>query len=174
MVALPEVKNVADCNTEGGSSSFVPEGNYQAIIVKSEMTATKNGTGSYLALTLVLTHGQHEGVEFIERLNLVNKNPKAVEIAYDTLAKISKALGMVKTPSDSSELHNKPLMVGIKNKKGDDWTNNDGEVVEGKEQSEIKKYLAVPAGGVPVVQAQTTETPASTTPSAPANNPFAA
>lgn len=172
MVALPEVKNVADLPDTGGSSVLIPQGQYKALIVKSEMLDTRDKQGKFLALTVIITEGAHANTEFTERLNLVNKNPQAVEIAYKTLARISEAFGMDKTPADSNELHNKPLMIEIKNKKGKDWVNDDGKTVEGTEQSEIKKYLPLPKSGVSTPSAQENSTETAKV-DAPAGNPFA-
>lgn len=179
MVALPEVKKVADCDT-GGGGVLIPDGQYKALIVKSEMVQTKDKKGQFLALTVLITAGDHKGTELTERLNLVNKNPKAVEIAYGTLAKISKALGRTETPADSTELHNKPLMIDVKSKKGQPWTNDDGVEQEGTEQSEIKKYHAVPTAGVEETTSPATEEEAAPAETAKAEakppaggNPFA-
>ena len=177
MVALPEVKNVADLPDTGGNSVLIPQGQYQALIVNSEMKSTKDNAGQFLALTVVITQGAHANTEFTERLNLVNKNPVAVDIAYKTLARISEAFGMDKTPADSSELHNKPLMIEVVTKKGKDWVNNKGETVAGNDQSEIKKYLPLPASGVPAGAATEvvapTQEPQQAQAAAPATNPFA-
>lgn len=177
MVALPQQVNTADY-PDSGSSVLIPEGDYQAVILDSEMVENKAKTGHYLALKIVITQGQYAETEFTERLNLINPNQDAVRIAYQTLARISEAFGMTQTPADSSELHNKPLVISIKNKVGKDWEDNEGKTVKGTEQSEIKKYKAVPAGGV---QAPITASPAPqqqaaapVTAAQPAANPFAA
>lgn len=140
MVALPQTFNVADLPDTGGMP-LIPEGRYKAVIVESEMKSTKSGSGQYLQLKIVLTEGEHMNTEFIERLNVVNTNQQAVEIAYRTLARISEALGMEKTPQDSNELHNKPLIVEVKTKKGEMYTGNDGVQREGRDRSEVVKYL---------------------------------
>ena len=72
MVALPEVKKVADCDT-GGGGVLIPDGQYKALIVNSEMVQTKDKKGQFLALTVLITHGEQKGTELTERLNLVNK-----------------------------------------------------------------------------------------------------
>lgn len=178
MVALPEVKNVEDCASVGGGSlPLIPAGQYQAIIVNSELVETKAKTGHYLALTVVITHGEYQHTEFIERLNIINSNAKAVEIAYGVLASISKALNMPQTPKDSVELHNKPLMIEVKTKAGEEWIDNNGVKQEGKDKSVIGKFLPLPSTGVPTATAaqpaaQPSDTPAAANP--PASNPFAA
>tara|TARA_R110000851_G_scaffold111570_2_gene235095 strand:+ start:1652 stop:2173 length:522 start_codon:yes stop_codon:yes gene_type:complete len=173
MVALPQVHNVKDLPDSGGNSVLIPAGQYKAVIVKSDLRDTNDKAGKFLALTVVITDGVHKGSEFTERLNIINKNDVAVNIAYKTLARISESFGMDKTPADSNELHNKPLMIEIVNKKSKDWTNKEGQTVEGKEQSEIKKYMAVPASGVPTPSAEPTEAVQASN-DAPTSNPFAA
>jgi len=145
MVQLPQQFNVADLPDTGGVV-HIPEGQYQAVIVNSELQSTKSGDGQYLAMTVVITAGQYKDTELIERLNIINPNQQAVEIAYKTLARISEAVGMTQTPADSSELHNKPLMIDVKTEKGKPWTDQNGQQREGADRSVIKKYLPMPQG----------------------------
>lgn len=180
MVALPEVKNVSDLNTSGGNV-LIPEGVYPAMCINSEMRSNKSGTGQFIELTFAITGQEHNGTQLKEILNIINPSQKAVEIAYNTLGKISKALGLAQTPSDTVQIHNKPLMIEIKNKKGDAWVDNDGVQREGSERSEIKGYKpAQQAGGFSQAQApaaapmqpqpqQAAPQPAA----APAQSPFA-
>jgi hypothetical protein len=148
MVALPQTFNTADLPDTGGGVVLIPQGQYQAVIVNSEMKETSNKSGQYLALKVVITSGQYANTEFVERLNIVNTNAQAVEIAYKTLARISEAVGLTQTPSDSMQLHNKPLMIEIATEAGKPWTDKDGIQREGKDKSVIKKYLKLPAAGV--------------------------
>lgn len=171
MVALPQVYNVADLPDTGGSSVLIPEGSYQAVILNSELKSNSKNTGSFLALTIVITQGQYANTELIERLNIIHSKEDTRQIAYKTLARISESLGMATTPQDSSELHNKPLVIEIKNKKSNDWVNDKGETVEGREQSEIKKYKALPATGI--APQPTAPTPAPQSQGQAVNNPFA-
>ena len=200
MVALPQTYNTADLPDSGGGMVLIPQGQYQAVIVESELKPTSKGDGQFLAMKVVITQGQHQNTEFIERLNIINPNPIAVEIAYKTLARISEALGMSQTPTDSNQLHNRPLMIQIETEAGKPYTDNNGEQREGKDKSIIKKYLPMPAAGAtpfgagvpaqggqapaaapfapPTTEAQpaaTTEAadPATQATAAPVNNPFA-
>jgi len=111
MVALPNVYNTADLPDSGGGLPLIPAGKYTAIIVDSELKETSSRNGHLLALKLVITQGDYRDTEFTERLNIINPNETAVKIAYQTLARISEAVGMNQTPSDSTQLHNKPLVI---------------------------------------------------------------
>lgn len=94
------------------SFDVLPAGEYKAEIVGSEMKPTSAGTGEYLNLTFKIVAGNFEGRLFWDRLNLVNPNPKAVEIAQRTLSQICHATGRINI-TDSSQLHNIPMMVKL-------------------------------------------------------------
>lgn len=180
MVALPQQYNTADLPDTGGNIVLIPQGQYQATIVKSEMVENKAKTGSFLALTVVITQGDYANTEFTERLNVVNPNETAVQIAYKTLARISEAVGMNRTPADSTELHNKPFMIEVQTKAGEPYKDNNGVERQGKDQSEIKKYLPLPTGGAPVGAPVQPAAPVASPPPAqqatatpPPDNPFA-
>ena len=148
MVALPQTYNTADLPDTGGNTVLIPKADYKAVIVASELKQTKDNQGQFLELKVILTEGEQANTEFTERLNIVNNNPVAVKIAYQTLARISESIGMTQTPGDSNQLHNKPLMVRVDTETGKPWTDNDGIQREGKDKSFIKKYLPLPTVGV--------------------------
>lgn len=103
--------NAAEVEPQG-SFEPIPAGWYTAMITDSEFKATKNGNGEYLQLRLDVIDGEHEGRVLFDRLNLNNPNQTAVEIAQRQLSAICRAVGIM-TPSDSSELHDKPLKVKV-------------------------------------------------------------
>lgn len=137
MVALPSTFNTADVPED--SFEPVQPGQYEAMITESEMKATKDGMGAYLQLKIELDGGRI----LFERLNLQNKNDKAVEIAYRTLGKICEAIGKTSI-KDSNELHNKRFIAVVEIEKGKPYI-KDGEEKPGRDQNVIKKYL--PYGG---------------------------
>jgi hypothetical protein len=59
----------------------IPAGDYEAMVTDSQMKSTKDGSGQYLELTLEIQSGQFQGRKIWDRLNLQNRNAKAVEIA---------------------------------------------------------------------------------------------
>lgn len=130
-----------------GSLPLIPEGKYQGVILKSEMKDTQTG-GQMLVLSCVVTKGDHADTEFTERLNLINSNPTAVKIAYETLAKIAFAAGFEKIPDDSNKLHNKPMIFVIKTEKGTTFKDKmTGEQREGKDKSVIRSFEPLPKTG---------------------------
>lgn len=119
----------ADNFSEMEEFGAVPEGTYTAMIITSEDKVAKSGNGSYLELQLEITEGKYKGWRLWDRLNLRNQNAAAVDIAMRTLATICKSVG-VRTPRDSSELHNKPMNVKIAVRE-----------YNGNKSNEIKKYM---------------------------------
>lgn len=97
----------------------IPAGKYLAAITESEMKPTKNGSGSYLQLTLTILEGDFRGRVLWARLNLNNPNATAVKIAKSELSAICHAVGVMQ-PRDSVELHNIPLLITVKVKKRSD------------------------------------------------------
>ena len=122
--------NAADVEPNSAFTPL-PAGEYQAIISESEMKPTKDGQGKFLQMKLQILNGQHQNRTLIDRLNLVNKNDVAVQIAKGTLSSICRAVNVL-TPNDSAELHNKPLTIIVKIK-------NDPN---GNPQNEVKGYKA--------------------------------
>ncbi|KAA1258310.1 hypothetical protein LF1_08260 [Rubripirellula obstinata] len=109
----------------------IPDGKYVAVITDSEMKPTKSGTGSYLQLTFSIIEGPHSNRLLWVRLNLDNPNATAVEIARRELSAICRAVGVL-VPSDSTDLHNLPCVIGVKLKR----RNDTGEL-----QNEVKGYF---------------------------------
>ena len=120
---------------ESGAGKFdpIPAGDYTVIVTKSEMKNTKQGDGKLLELTLQVVGEEGKGRLLWDRLNLDNPNATAVEIAKRTLGDICRAVGVL-TPSDSSELHDKPLVARVTVEPRKDT---------GEPSNRIKRYLAV-------------------------------
>ena len=90
----------------------LPPGDYRVQIVASEMRATKAGTGQYLFMEMEILDGAMAGKKLFDRLNLINPNRQAEEIAQRTLSAICHAVGRMQV-SDSEELHFRPLAVKV-------------------------------------------------------------
>lgn len=116
----------------------LPEGKYEAAIIESAMKPTKNGDGKLLELKMQVASGQYKGRYLFDRLNLVNKNQQAVEIAKASLSSICRAVGVL-TPNDSSELHGKKFIVKVKIRDG--------------QYNDVKGYEAVPKTAAHATQA---------------------
>jgi Protein of unknown function (DUF669) len=91
----------------------IPAGKYHVQIVRSEMRDTKSGSGQYLWLELSIMDGPYAERRLFERLNLVNQNEKAVEIAHRTLSAICHATGQMSV-TESEQLHHKSMVATVK------------------------------------------------------------
>lgn len=91
----------------------LPAGKYKAVITASEERPNKAMTGSMLKLTLQVIEGPHQGAMVFDQLNINNPSKTAMEIAERTLSAICRSVGVM-LPQESSDLHNKPLMVTVK------------------------------------------------------------
>jgi hypothetical protein len=109
-----------------GSGDFepIPEGWYNATIVKAEVKPTKSGTGSYIGLRLDITGPTYQGRVIFCNLNINNPNPKAEEISRQQLNQIMGALGLP-TVKDSDQLVGGAVAVKVKIKvEGEDKKND--------------------------------------------------
>lgn len=129
----------------------VPPGDYLVHIKDSEMADTKTG-GQMLKLTLEILDGQYKGRLVWDRLNLVNNNPQAVEIAYRTLSAICHAAGVIDC-QDSSQLHGRPMVAKIKVKPGDDRYDPSNEVRAYSAANAAQPQTAAPIAPAPVATA---------------------
>ena len=128
----------------------IPAGDYEAMVTDSQMKSTKDGSGQYLELTLEIQSGQFQGRKIWDRLNLQNRNAKAVEIAQRQLGQLAHATGVLQV-ADSEQLHHKPVIVkvSVRQEPGRDPSN------------EVKGYKARGATGtVPAFQAPRVAAPA--------------
>ena len=126
----------------------VPAGDYDVVIMTSEMKTTKDGSGQYLKLEFAILNGQFQNRKIFTNLNLVNKNETAVKIGKANLSAICRAL-QVLTPNDSSELHGKPMTVRVTIRKSDEYD----------DQNEIRSFK--PKGAAPPVNAPVATTAAT-------------
>lgn len=121
----------------------VPSGWYICVMTDSEMKPTsKNDGGSYLECEFtIVAPAEFKDRKLYDRMNLVNSNPTAVEIAYRTLSAICHAVGVIQV-ADSQQLHNRPLM--IKTSLRPAGPGGDGKHYEAS--NEVRGYKAVENG----------------------------
>lgn len=148
----PEYSNrsAAEIAAQAGTGGLplIPPGKYTGLFVTSEMKPTTTG-GQMLVMKAVITQGDHRDTELTERLNLINNNPVAMKIAYETLAKIANAIGLTAIPTDSAALHNKPMTFVVKTEVGQPYKDkNTGETRQGKDYSTIAGYEPIPQVGI--------------------------
>lgn len=96
----------------------IPKGEYFAKIIASDLKTTKSGTGQYLELTWEINghviSGEHENRKIWQRINTKNDNPVAARIGKDELNRVCKACGLNQIQRDSTELHGREVIIGVK------------------------------------------------------------
>ena len=100
-----------DAQYSGGGGGL-PVGKHPVTITASQLKPTADNTGGYIEFTLTAFDGPSKGTNQLDRLNMHNKNPQAVEIANKQLAAYC---AVTNTPAFNAteELHNKPFVVEI-------------------------------------------------------------
>ena len=136
--------------------SAVPAGDYQVIILKSELKKTKAGTGTGFNIEMQILNGPHQNRKLFTWINWTNPNPKAQQIGRGDVSAICRAVD-TPNPNDFSELHNKPLTAVVKCKR-----DGDGNIT-----NEVKGFK--PRNAQPNQQQ-----PAQTATAAPQVSPFPA
>lgn len=95
------------------SFSVIPAGDYKVQIVDSDLRPTKDGNGQYLWLESEIIEGEYQSRKLWSRLNLVNSNQQAVEIAQRELSALCHATGKLHV-ADSQELHLVPVIAVVR------------------------------------------------------------
>jgi len=131
----------------------LPEGKYQVVVSASEMKPTKDQNGAYLELELTVIDGPYSNRKVWARLNLDNPSAAAVKIARQQLSALCRAVGVL-TITDSSELHNRPLMIYVVCKPRSDGTGL---------QNEVKGFEPLSAAQIAPTTAPATASAATTT-----------
>lgn len=106
------------------SRSFepLPKGDYEMMIVKSDVKPTQAGTGHYIELEMHVLAGEHSGRRIWERLNVDNPNKTAQDIASAALASLCYAVG-VQDMTETEQLHDIPFVAHIEIDKKDPTRN---------------------------------------------------
>ena len=116
---------------ENNASNVIPKGEYPAILIKSELKDTANGKGKRLNLDFQILSGEFQNKRIFESLNIYlrrnefktiaewetalkadDKTLQAVTIARGQMSELCRAVN-VTNPQDSSELHNKPVIIKV-------------------------------------------------------------
>lgn len=100
----------------------LPKGDYEMMIVKSDVKPTQAGTGHYIELEMHVLGGEHSGRRIWERLNIDNPNKTAQDIASAALASLCYAVG-VQDMTETEQLHDIPFVAHIEIDKKDPTRN---------------------------------------------------
>lgn len=137
----------------------LPTGWYTVKMVEGlEKPTSKNNGDTYYAAIFEVIGGKFNGRKIFHNFNFKNQNPEAVRIAYDQLAAMCHATGILKVTT-MEQLFEKPMMGKVKLKAAvmeKDADGNDTDVEKYEAGNEIKGFKAVEscapagaAGGLP-------------------------
>lgn len=112
MAQLPSVFNTEDHEASSGFEP-IPAGVYLAEITKTQIKDTKDKTGKYISVQFKIVEGEFAKRFIFTNLNIVNKNPIAVEIANKELKSICLAVGFDGELEDTEDLHEIPLGIKV-------------------------------------------------------------
>ena len=129
----------------------IPAGAYECMVQGVEMKQTKDETGSYLKVTLVVTEGDYKGRLLFDNLNVRNKSEQAQKIGREALNGLLAA-AEIPGERDMSVLVQRTVTAKVTVEKSEAYG----------EQNKVKGYLA-PSSGVKT----TTAAPAPSTKKAP-------
>jgi hypothetical protein len=127
---------------------LVPEGNYPAVALSSEVRETKSG-GEMIVYKMQITDGPQANRILWARFNVKNANPKAEEIGRGQLSQFCRAAG-VEEMADTDDLVGRAVIIRVKIRPAKDGYDA---------QNEIGGFAAIGAKVAP---------PAAQAPAAPA------
>jgi len=106
----------------------LPDGEYEARIIESQLRDNKAGTGNYLQFTWEIVGGAHGGRRVWDRITHKHKNEQAMQIGSETLSKLCRACGKPGRVDYTEELHDIPVMLALKVRSEDGYPDSN-EVV---------------------------------------------
>lgn len=140
----------------------LPPGEYTVQVVNSDILPTKAGTGEYIKIECDVVSGPHEGRKLFTNFNIVNPNPKAVEIGYQQLGALVNSVGITGEFSDTEALHFKPVVAVVKTKPPANGYDASNEIKGWKPVNGAAPQAAPTPAPQPAAQA--TPAPAANTP----------
>lgn len=139
---------------EGKSYDLVPEGWYNAAIVKSELKDTTAGTGKKIDVRFDITGPTHQGRAIFTTINIRNPSQRAEEIGRQQLGEIMRAIGLSQV-QDSDQLIGGQLQIKVKVRepsaedKAKGYTDSRNEVAGYKSIASSAAPFAAPASPAP-------------------------
>jgi hypothetical protein len=130
----------------------IPADAYECMVKSVEMKQTKDETGSYLKVTLVVTDGEYKGRLLFDNLNVRNKSEQAQKIGREALNGLLAA-AEIPGERDMTQLVQRTVMAKVIVEKSEAYG----------EQNKVKGYLAPSSG----VKTTTTTAAAPSTKKAP-------
>lgn len=138
---------IDDLNVKPLSFDPVPEGNYLAEVIDSELVPTSAGTGIILKVTHSILEGEFEGRKVFTQFNIQNPSERAQQIGRGMLSALCKACGFSGIVSDSSQVHGLPHIIKVKIETSPGYADKN-KIVGFKPTAGIAAKVATPAAPV--------------------------
>jgi len=99
----------------------IPAGKYTMVVTDTDLMLTKKAKeandaklGQYIRVKFQIVSGEFQNRVIFQNFNVVNANPKAVEIGHQQFRNLLECCGIAKI-TDTSEIHQKVVVADIKN-----------------------------------------------------------
>jgi hypothetical protein len=99
----------------------IPAGRYTMVVTETDLMLTKKAKeandaklGQYIKVKFQIVSGEFQNRVIFQNFNVVNANPKAVEIGQQQFRNLLECCGITKI-TDTSEIHQKVVVADIKN-----------------------------------------------------------
>lgn len=95
--------------------SPLPAGEYNAVIIETDVKRTRDGSGTYIAAKFEIIDGQYAKRTIFHNFNIANQNAQAVEIGLRQVKQVA-SFGGHRNPdqiSDTNELHGLPVAIVV-------------------------------------------------------------
>lgn len=152
----------------------LPPGIYKGVITRTAQKDTngKAGPGVMVEVEFDITWPEEfANRKFWDGFNIINPNPKTMEIGKECLADLGKAAGFP-ILQDDEELMGREVIMELYIKKGDDWVDpKTGQTKTGRDKNKCGKYWSPDTN---IEEAKKARKEASKTASAPTSQPTAA
>lgn len=111
---------VSDAPAESNDFGVLPAGRYSLVVLESSLELTKKAKeandpslGQYVKVKLQVINGAYQNRYIWSNFNVVNSNPKAVEIGQQQFGNLISSCGLEEI-GDTSELNEKVVSAEIK------------------------------------------------------------
>jgi len=114
-----ELSSVPEREERNNDFTPIPAGWYTAMMMRTEIKPTKKG-GEMINIRYDITGPEHVGRVVFGNINTVNDNPVAVQIGFEQLGQILRAIGLERL-RDTDELSGHTLQIKVKISKSEGY-----------------------------------------------------
>lgn len=146
---MVQINITGDLPEERTGTDPVPPGTYISMVTESEEKKTGKG-GTMVVLQHTIQEGPHAGRIVFENLNVVNANPLAEKIAFESLGELCHVTKTeaVNGKLETAQLHNKRYQMVLEVEPAKEYEQVDPETGAkvkkmGRAQNRIKKFLPI-------------------------------